>query len=92
MPLPVLAVLFVVLVICGAVIMGPIGIVAGAGAAILAWLYCGQLFDDLEKERERRERGEPQFKPGDVAFYTVVVLAALLVGLALNRVYETAGP
>ncbi|HEX2555377.1 MAG TPA: hypothetical protein VHL98_16885 [Microvirga sp.] len=92
MHLPVLAVLLVVLPIGGAVITGRIGLIGGAGAAVLAWLYYGQFLDALEEERRRREQGGPRFEPREVAFYTVVVLVAALVAFALNRVYEQAGP
>jgi hypothetical protein len=84
MPLPLLAVLFVVLTVGGAVIMGPIGILGGAGAAVLAWLYYGQLLDALAEDRERRERGEPPAKPFDIAALVAIVLASILIGLVAD--------
>ena len=84
MPLPLLAFLFVALTIGGAVIMGLIGILGGTGAAVLAWLYYGQFLDALAEDRERRERGEPPFKPLEIATLVAIVLGSILIGLTVG--------
>ena len=95
MPLPLGITLVVVFTIGGVRIMGPIGIIGGAGAALLLWAHSAEFVEALREDLERRDREDRERPDGAEARFTplrAVILAALtllmlyvVIGMAVDR-------
>jgi hypothetical protein len=95
MPLPLGITLVVVFTIGGAVILGPIGIIGGAGAALLLWAHSADFVEGLREDLERRDQEDMARPHGDEERFTplrAVILAALtllmlyvVIGMAVDR-------
>jgi hypothetical protein len=95
MPLPLAIALVVAFTVGGVLVMGPIGILGGAGAALLLWAYSADFVEALREDLARRDREDREGPDGAEARFTplrAVILAALtllmlyvVIGMAVDR-------
>ena len=95
MPLPLGIVLVVAFMIGGVLVMGPLGIVGGAGAALLLWAHSTDFVQALREDLDRRDREDRERPGGEEERFTplrAVVLAALtllmlyvIIGMAVEQ-------